>query len=86
MAATLMMSSRLLTRIGLESFLSSSVTTLTARSIPRFRAIASAPAVTCLRPLVKIASASTVAVVVPSPATLLVLVAASLTNWAPMFS
>ena len=32
------------------------------------------------------ASASTVAVVVPSPATSLVLLAASLTSWAPMFS
>ena len=34
----------------------------------------------------KIASARTVAVVVPSPATSLVLLATSLTIWAPMFS
>src|SRR6202043_2027243 len=38
------------------------------------------------RPSLKIASASTVAVVVPSPATSLVLLAASLTSCAPRFS
>src|SRR3954469_4194790 len=45
-----------------------------------------APAVTFLRPSRKIAWASTVAVVVPSPARSDVLVATSLTIWAPMFS
>src|SRR5690606_17588129 len=42
--------------------------------------------VTFFRPSAKIACASTVAVVVPSPATSEVLVATSLTIWAPMFS
>ncbi len=50
------------------------------------RAIGSAPAAIIFRPSRKIASASTVAVVVPSPATSLVLLAASLTSWAPRFS
>ena len=54
--------------------------------MPRLRAIGLAPAVTFLRPSRKIACASTVAVVVPSPAMSEVLVATSLTIWAPMFS
>ena len=45
-----------------------------------------APAAMAFRPSRKMNSASTVAVVVPSPATSLVLLAASLTSWAPMFS
>src|ERR1041384_4524777 len=45
-----------------------------------------APAVTCFKPSRKIASANTVAVVVPSPATSLVLLATSRTICAPMFS
>ena len=45
-----------------------------------------APAVTFLRPPRKIAWASTVAVVVPSPAMSEVLAATSLIIWAPMFS
>ena len=53
--------------------------------MPRTRAMASAPAVTLRRPSAKSASASTVAVVVPSPATSEVLLAASLTSLAPMF-
>ena len=57
-----------------------------AASIPRFRAIGFAPAVTERRPSWTIACASTVAVVVPSPATSLVLVATSLASWAPRFS
>ena len=44
------------------------------------------PTATFFRPSVTIAWASTVAVVVPSPATSSVLVAASLSSWAPMFS
>ncbi len=54
--------------------------------MPRPSAIGSAPAAIIFRPSRKIASASTVAVVVPSPATSLVLLAASLTSWAPRFS
>ena len=45
-----------------------------------------APAATLRRPSWIRAWASTVAVVVPSPATSLVLVATSFTSWAPMFS
>ncbi len=58
----------------------------TARSMPRFRSIGLAPAVTFLRPSRTIACASTVAVVVPSPATSEVFEATSRTIWAPMFS
>ena len=50
------------------------------------QAMGSAPAAIIFSPSLKMASASTVAVVVPSPATSLVLVAASLTSWAPRFS
>jgi len=49
-------------------------------------AIASVPAVMFRKPSLKIASASTVAVVVPSPAASDVLLEASFTNWAPRFS
>ena len=56
-----------------------------AASIPRLRAIGLAPAVTWRRPSRTSAWASTVAVVVPSPATSLVFVATSLTSWAPRF-
>src|SRR5690242_10949127 len=72
--------------VGTLIFLSSSTTAATARSIPRLMAIGLAPAVTFLRPSRKIAWARTVAVVVPSPARSLVLVATSLTICAPMFS
>ncbi len=57
-----------------------------ARSMPIFICIGLAPAATFLRPILTIDWASTVAVVVPSPATSSVLVAASLSSWAPMFS
>ena len=53
---------------------------------PRFSTIGLAPAATFFRPSERIACASTVAVVVPSPATSLVLEATSLTSCAPMFS
>ncbi len=66
--------------------LTCSTTASTAFSMPRFRPIGSAPAASALRPSLKIASARTVAVVVPSPAASEVLLAASLTSWAPMFS
>ena len=48
--------------------------------MPRFSAMGFAPAVTERRPSRTIAWASTVAVVVPSPATSLVLVATSLAS------
>ena len=54
--------------------------------MPRFRLIGFAPAVTFFSPSRKIACARTVAVVVPSPARSLVLVATSFTICAPMFS
>ena len=61
-------------------------TSAVARSMPRFRSIGFMPAATDLAPSRTIAAASTVAVVVPSPAMLLDLVATSRTIWAPMFS
>src|SRR5262245_11858456 len=72
--------------VGFESDLSPSKILPTARSTPRFRLIGSCPATTIFRPSVKIARASTVAVVVPSPATSEVLEATSFTICAPMFS
>src|SRR5947199_23792 len=62
-----------------------SETAAAAASMPFLSAIGLAPAVTARRPSRTIAWASTVAVVVPSPATSLVLVATSLTSWAPRF-
>ena len=62
------------------------MTASTAASMPRLSAIGLAPAATLRRPSWTIAWASTVAVVVPSPATSLVLVATSLASWAPRFS
>src|SRR2546430_729549 len=72
--------------VGAEIRFSSSPTSSTALSMPRFSDIGLAPAVTDFRPSRKIACASTVAVVVPSPAISEVLVATSFTIWAPMFS
>src|SRR5437870_4647376 len=72
--------------VDLESFFSSSLIAGTALSMPRLRLIGSWPAATSLAPSVKMARASTVAVVVPSPATSEVLEATSLTICAPMFS
>jgi hypothetical protein len=69
-----------------DCFFRSSTIALTALSIPRLMPIGFEPAVTFRRPSLKIASARTVAVVVPSPATSEVLVATSRTIWAPMFS
>ena len=54
--------------------------------MPRLRSIGFRPAATALTPSRTIAWASTVAVVVPSPASVLVRVATSRTIWAPMFS
>jgi hypothetical protein len=53
--------------------------------MPRFISIGLAPAARLRRPSRTIAWAITVAVVVPSPATSAVLVAACLSIWAPMF-
>src|SRR5215207_1122804 len=73
-----------------ETFLARACRSLTAsstaRSTPRFRSIGFMPAATDLAPSRTMAWASTVAVVVPSPATVLVLEATSRTIWAPMFS
>jgi hypothetical protein len=70
----------------LDIFFSSATTCSTACSMPRLRPIGLAPAVTFLSPSRTIAWASTVAVVVPSPAMSEVLAATSLTIWAPTFS
>ena len=71
---------------GLLRDLSPSTASLTAASMPRRTTIGFAPAATFFMPSRTIACASRVAVVVPSPATSLVLVATSLTSCAPMFS
>ena len=70
----------------LERFLSSSITNSPASSMPRLRSIGFMPAATDLAPSRTIAWASTVAVVVPSPAVSDVRVATSRSSWAPMFS
>ena len=71
---------------GVASALMASTTASVAFWMPRRMPRASAPAVTLRRPSPTITSASRVAVVVPSPATSLVLTATSRTSWAPMFS
>src|SRR4051812_21623711 len=76
----------LLSSISLAWPLMASTTVATARSMPFLRDMGLAPAATLRRPSLTMAWASTVAVVVPSPATSLVLVATSFTSWAPMFS
>src|SRR6202795_1637029 len=70
----------------LEFLTRSATTASTARSIPRFRSIGFMPAATDLAPSLMMAAASTVAVVVPSPAASAALEATSRTIWAPMFS
>ena len=70
----------------LARFSMSFTTAATAMSMPRFRSIGFMPAATDFAPSRTIACASTVAVVVPSPATSLVLEATSRTICAPMFS
>src|SRR5215470_9681550 len=72
--------------VAFDCFFSASTTSATARSMPRFRSIGLWPAATIFEPSRKIACASTVAVVVPSPATSEVLDATSFTICAPMFS
>src|SRR5215204_1291418 len=61
-------------------------TSATATSTPRLRSIGFMPAATDFAPSRTIEAARTVAVVVPSPATLLDFEATSRTIWAPMFS
>src|ERR1700722_13502897 len=70
----------------LARFSMSFTTALTAMSMPRLRSIGFMPAATSLRPSFMIEAASTVAVVVPSPARSLVFEATSRTICAPMFS
>ena len=71
---------------GVEIPASSLTRAATHLSSPRLMAMGSAPAATFFMPSRTMLWASTVAVVVPSPATSLVLLAASLISWAPMFS
>src|SRR6266700_58699 len=71
---------------GLLIDLISSMTASAPFSSPLRRIMGFAPAARFLKPSVIMACASTVAVVVPSPATSFVLVATSLSNCAPMFS
>ena len=63
--------------VGLEAFFSSSDQGGTALSMPRFRSMGFRPAATYFMPSRTMAWASTVAVVVPSPALSLVLEATS---------
>jgi hypothetical protein len=76
----------LLSLQGLDSFLISSTAAMTALSMPRLMSIGLRPEETAFRPSRMIACASTVAVVVPSPASSDVLEATSFTICAPMFS
>ena len=76
----------LLVVVGFARVLTSATSAVTALSMPRFRSAGLSPAATYLKPSRTIAWASTVAVVVPSPATSLVAVATSRTSWAPWFS
>ena len=71
---------------GLARFSMSLTTAATAMSMPRLRSIGFMPAATDLAPSRTMAWASTVAVVVPSPAVSLVLEATSRSICAPMFS
>ncbi len=71
---------------GLLRALISSTIAFTAWSIPLLIIMGLAPAATFFRPSFIMACASKVAVVVPSPATSLVFMATSLTNWQPRFS
>ncbi len=75
----------LLVVVGLLIFLSSTTSASTALSMPRLRSIGFMPAATYFMPSRTMLCASTVAVVVPSPAASLVLEATSLTICAPMF-
>jgi hypothetical protein len=82
--ATPAMEARSLTGVAAAS--SAALTASTAARMPRPRAIGLAPAATLRKPSCTSAWASTVAVVVPSPATSLVFVATFLASCAPRFS
>src|SRR5215218_7650060 len=84
MVATPAMAARSAT--GVAALSSASCTASTAARMPRPSAIGLAPAATLRMPSWTSAWASTVAVVVPSPATSLVLVATFLASCAPRFS
>src|SRR3954452_10975990 len=71
---------------GIAILSSAACTASTAARMPRPSAMGLAPAATLRRPSCTSAWASTVAVVVPSPATSLVLVATFFASWAPRFS
>ena len=75
-----------LSLVDFDIFFRSSTTASTALSMPRFSPMGLAPAVTFFRPSRTMAWASTVAVVVPSPAISEVLDATSFTICAPMSS
>ena len=70
----------------LEMALTSSAATSAAFRMDLRSTMGLAPAATFFMPSLMMAWARTTAVVVPSPATSLVLVETSLTSWAPMFS
>jgi len=72
--------------IGLANFFTSVTTFSTAVKISLCMLMGSTPAATAFIPSEIIAEESRVAVVVPSPDTSLVLEAASLIIWAPIFS
>jgi len=76
----------LLVVVGFDNCFNSPTAASTALSMPRFRSIGFMPAATYFMPSVTMAWASTVAVVVPSPALSEVLEATSRTIIAPMFS
>lgn len=61
------------------------MTCSTARLIPLLKSIGLSPEATLLHPSLKMALASTVAVVVPSPALSLVFMETCFTNYAPTF-
>ena len=75
-----------LSLVLLARSLSAATMVSTALSMPRLISIGLWPAATSFEPSRKIDCASTVAVVVPSPAVSLVFEATSRTIWAPMFS
>ena len=85
MAATFAIATRSVFTL-FDCFLIESTAVSTAFSMPPLSTIGFAPAATLRRPSRTIAHASTVAVVVPSPATSSVFFATSLTSSAPTFS
>ena len=84
--ATCMISFLFFSSMGVAILVMAALIASVALAMPRESAIGSAPAAIIFKPSLKIASAKMVAVVVPSPATSLVLLAASLTSCAPRFS